>query len=83
MSLKNSDFPTLIIVDLNYYISCSMDPIEQPALKTVPTALLRKRRQLNKERVAKAIEKKIQSKVGYFDYGNRYITAAITLRYIL
>ena len=40
-----------------------MDPIEQPALKTVPTALLRKRRQLNKERVAKAIEKKIQEKV--------------------
>jgi len=39
-----------------------MDPIEQPALKTVPTALLRKRRQLNKERVAKAIEKKIQDK---------------------
>jgi len=38
------------------------DPIEQPALKTVPTALLRKRRQLNKERVANAIEKKIQDK---------------------
>jgi len=39
-----------------------MDPIEQPVLKTVPTALLRKRRQLNKERVAKAIDKKIQDK---------------------
>ena len=40
-----------------------MDPVEQPALKTVPTALLRKRRQLNKERVEKAIAKRIQDKV--------------------
>merc|ERR1719471_595991 len=39
-----------------------MDPVEQPALKTVPTALLRKRRQLNKERVEKAIAKRIQDK---------------------
>jgi len=38
------------------------DPIEQPALTTVPTALLRKRRVLNKERVARAIEKKIADK---------------------
>lgn len=36
------------------------DPVEQPALTTVPTALLRKRRQLNKERVARAVEKKLQ-----------------------
>jgi len=39
-----------------------MDPIEQPALKTVPVNLLRKRKQLNKERVAKAIQKKIKDK---------------------
>ena len=39
------------------------DPIEQPALQTVPTALLRKRRQLNKERVSKAIEKQTADKV--------------------
>ena len=39
------------------------DPIEQPALTTVPTTLLRKRRQLNKEHVAKALQKKQQDKV--------------------
>ena len=41
------------------------DPIEQPALQTVPTTLLRKRRQLNKEHVAKAILKKNQDKVSF------------------